>query len=567
MNPVLLLAKNHVRTLVRSRATVLTVLAVPLILLLIAGFVFDTNSLNRVRVGVWSSSASELSESIISTIQQESVTVHQYDTQEECVDAVKQGDQQACLAFVGTFARGASNTLNLYIDPSRTTLMYPLLQSLESALAIRSDELGKDLATSVVTALQAIRETVELRKGSIVTLTTSINGAGHSIGQLATSITPANVSLNASLASEVVAAGASHTQQVDQFLNATAALAEDLADQLEAVDFALNASTLSNTSKQSLRSQVANASAFVDDLVDEANVTTADLAVVNLTGTLEGIAAKLAATKAQIDAVAAVQGSLAANLHAVKSKLDASLLTVAELQKGFNDITAALEGVTVTDPDAIAAPVKTVILPVTSETNYRTYAFPFLMVIVLLFSGLLVPPLLMLAEQSSPAALRVSLLPIKPIVKLQAFFLASLAILGAQSVLMLIVAGLFLQVFVGLLPALLVLLVISAVMTLIGMLVGLLVSRELLAVLTSILIGVVLLVLSDFIIPLDTLPRWFSALAQLNPAVIGGEAIRSSLLFGDWGSLLSVGALIIVAGVLAVVLLVVGHALPRKQVR
>ncbi len=567
MKPLLILAKNHVRTLLRSRATVLTVLAVPLALLLIAGFVFDTSSLHRVRVGVWSSSASELSESIISTIQQEGVTIHQYNTQDECVDAVKQGDQHACLAFIGTFARGASNTLHLYVDPSRTSLMHPLLQALESALAIRADEVGKDLATTVVSALQKIRDTVELRKGAVITLTTSINGAGHSVGQLATAITPANTTLDATIASDIDLAGTQHTQQVEELLNATTELAEDLQDQLEAVDFAINSSTLSNTSKQSLRAQVANATVLAEDLLDEANITTSDLTVVNLTGKIDSLVAKLATTKASIDAIAAVQGSLAANLHAIKSKLDASLLTIAELQKAFNDITAALESVTVTDPDAIAAPVKTVIMPVTSETNYRTYAFPFLMVIVLLFSGLLVPPLLMISEQSSPAALRAALLPIKPIVKLQAFFLASIAILGAQSLLMLIVAGLFLQVWAGLLPALIVLLVVSAVVILIGMLIGMLVSRELLAVLTSIILGVIMLVLSDFIIPLDTLPRWFSVLAQLNPAVIGGEAIRTSLLFGDWGSLLSVGALIIVGGVLAVIILVLGHAIPQLRKR
>ncbi len=552
MSSVTLLVKHHLRMLFRSRATLVVSLVIPLLLLFLAGFAFDATNVQRVKVGVWASTSTDLTESIIAKLQQNSVTVHQYEDEASCIAAVKEGAQHACLAFVGTFVVGASNVMRLHVDPSRITLLSSVLDSVNANVGLRSSDVGNQLAKSLVDALQKIRDTVDLRKDSVVSLTTQVNGAGNTLVQLSDSIASPNATLDLTAAEDANLAGISYDQETAGLMNRTLVLTSSLFDQLEAVDAAINASTLSNTSKTALRSQVLNASQLVDDVVDEVNASRADLNTLNLTTRLNEVLAGLTATKASIDEVATLQGTIESSLTSVKARLDASLITIAEIQKAFNAIQLALDSVTITDPEAITSPVKTTIVPVTSDANYRNYAFPLLMVIVLLFTGLLIPPILMLTERSSPAALRALLAPISAMVPLQAYFLASLVVLAVQSALMTLVVTFFLGSWIGAPLALIALIVVSAVFILMGMIVGLLVRRELTAVLVSIIFGVILLFLSDFIIPLDVLPQGIAIIAKINPAVIGGAIVRTSMLFGSWGSnLLDVGALLVWVFVLA----------------
>lgn len=550
------IVKNQLQVLLRSRAALAVMIVAPLLLLFIGGIVFDTTSVYRVNVGVWSESPTALSESLIGALESSQFNVKEYPSEDECSRAVKRGDEHACLALPGTFVSGAKNTVRFYVDPSRATLVASILDAVETKISTRASDVSMELAQSLVGALQSIRNTVSERKDTIVTLTTQVNTASQSAAALSESVGAPNTTLDLQSAGLTNASASASLLEFSglELANQTLELIADVQDAIVDADAALNATNVTNSSKAAIRSGLLNASSAADDVVGVVNDSSAAMVSANVTGAMQVLEARLTETKLNIDKVSALQSSLSGSLGVVKSKLDGALLSIAGLQKGFNDIEAALNSITVIDAAAISSPITTQIVPVTRENTYVNYAFPFLMVIVLLFSGLLVAPIVVLTERHSQAAFRTFLSPVKERVFAQATFISCFIVLSVQALLMLLVAAFFFNFWAGLPVLIVTLAILSALFILLGIIIGSLVPKELTAVLTSVVVGLVLLFLSDFIVPLDALPRWLSVLASLNPVAIGGSLVRNALLFGGVGfsdNLLALGGLVILGGGLA----------------
>lgn len=553
---MLTIVKNQLQVLLRSRAALAVMILAPFLLLFIGGLVFDTTSVYRVRVGVWSEAPTALSESVIGALESTRFKVKEYPSEVGCSESVQRGDEHACLVLPGSFVAGAKNTVRFYVDPSRATLVSAVLDAVQSKIGERSTDLSAELAQSLVMALQSIRGTVAEKKDTMVALTTQVNTASQSAATLADAVGAPNTTLDlqaVGLSNATASAAALELSSVE-LANQTLELMVEVQAAIKDADAALNATNVTNSSKAAVRSGLTNASRAVTDVVSLVNDSSAVFSSVNVTGAMAALEARLTETKANIDKVSSVQSSLSGSLTIIKSKLDGALLSIASVQKAFNDIEAALNAVTVTDVAVISSPITTQIVPVTREATYVNYAFPFLMVVVLLFSGLLVPPIVILTERHSQAAFRTFLAPVKEHVFARATFLTCFLVLSAQALLMLVVAAFFFNFWAGLPVLIVALAVLSAVFILIGIIIGSLVPKELTAVLTSVIVGLVLLFLSDFIVPLDALPHWLSVFTSLNPVAIGGSLVRNALLFGGVGfsaNILEVAGLVILGGALA----------------
>ena len=135
----------------------------------------------------------------------------------------------------------------------------------------------------------------------------------------------------------------------------------------------------------------------------------------------------------------------------------------------------------------------------------------------------------------SSADYRTFLVPLRDLHLMSGVFLSCLTVLAAQVILMLLVALYFFKTFASIPILVISLLVLSSLFILIGMLVGYSLHKESYAILGSVLIATVLMFVSDFIVPLDVLPRTLSLVAELNPMVIGGDIVRLALLFTGIG--------------------------------
>src|SRR3989344_8325323 len=99
MSKLLEIIKKNIKLLIRSRSSALIVLFGPLVLMLLIGLAFNTSSLFDIKIGTYSSSYSELSNSIVNVLKDEQFKVTEVENEQKCVDMIKTGELHVCTIF------------------------------------------------------------------------------------------------------------------------------------------------------------------------------------------------------------------------------------------------------------------------------------------------------------------------------------------------------------------------------------------------------------------------------------------------------------------------------------
>ena len=175
MKSLLSIIERNIRIFARSKISTFIVLIAPIILVILVGTAFSSDSLSNVRLGVYSSSYNELSNSIISGFEGKEFTIERIDSEESCVNSLKEGDVQACIIFPGDLsAEGNSQPVSFYVDNSRVNLAYSLINEVNTKISAKGSELGVAMVEILVGALEKARESLPIQKTDV---DSSINSA------------------------------------------------------------------------------------------------------------------------------------------------------------------------------------------------------------------------------------------------------------------------------------------------------------------------------------------------------------------------------------------------------
>src|SRR3989344_2132921 len=111
MSKLIEVIKKNLRLLIRSKSSALIVLAGPLLVILLISMAFNTSSLYDIKIGTYSDAYSDLSNSIISQLDQDEFKIVKIDTQEGCINSVKSGDIHVCSVFPANLDVGTSENI------------------------------------------------------------------------------------------------------------------------------------------------------------------------------------------------------------------------------------------------------------------------------------------------------------------------------------------------------------------------------------------------------------------------------------------------------------------------
>jgi len=156
--------KKNFRLLLRSKTSALIVLVGPSILMLLIGFAFNTTSLFDIKIGTYSSSYSELSDSITQKLQDEQFRVIKINSEEECINMVKSGDVHVCTIFPANLNIQTSDKIIFYVDHSRLNFVYIILDRISSKIATRSTELSTALTNRLLTSITNVDAKLDANK-------------------------------------------------------------------------------------------------------------------------------------------------------------------------------------------------------------------------------------------------------------------------------------------------------------------------------------------------------------------------------------------------------------------
>ena len=269
--------KKNFRLLLRSRTSALIVLIGPLILMLLIGFAFNTTSLFDIKIGTYSSGYSELSDSIITKLQDDQFRVTKVDSEDDCINMVKSGDVHVCTVFPANLNIKTSDKITFYVDKSRLNFVYIILDRISSKIATKSTELSTALTNRLLTSLNNANTKLDSSKVISSDLESSqgkVSEVSSNLAGLDTSTTSANFS---KLKTEIDASNLSSSveENLKDLVKSVEASYDDMSSKILAIGAIKDSSTKSlNEVKETLSGNIEDAKAIeksVKEIKDDIN--------------------------------------------------------------------------------------------------------------------------------------------------------------------------------------------------------------------------------------------------------------------------------------------------------
>ncbi len=557
---LLVLVQKNLKLLVRARASALVVILGPMLVIFLAGLAFDNTNLYAVRIGTYSESYNDLSNSFVDKLLEKQFQVTRYPSEDLCIKGIRRGELHTCITFAPDFAigRNGSNDVKFSVDYSQINLVWTILNVMTTSVSARSAELSRNLTGVLLYALDFTKRAVADRKQTLVSLTTQNDEIGQRVANIQAELSEVELSIepgefgitNLSSSKTVVKHWVDNSLSLGQQALAEAQHFIDAADELARGSSA--GSTIGADLTAALQKSVDDIGVLRDNLEKTNTIVQAEYAQLN--SLIDHIAGRITQTKSQVDIAASARVFSLDELNLITKLLDQALLNVLLLQKSLTEIDKVIGSIEITDPEAIVQPVKTTIVPVVAERSYLNYLFPTLIALIVLFTALFLAPTLILFERNSPAHFRNFMTPTSDLVFMGSVFVTTALLLVVQLVIILAIASIFFtQILNAFAYTAFVLALFISFCVFAGMIIGYLFATEQTAMLASLAVGSLLLFVSDIIIPLETMPAILMRLAELNPLVVASDLLRRAILFD--ATLGELGGGIFVLGMFTVIAL------------
>jgi ABC-2 type transport system permease protein len=455
MNRIFEIVKKNWKLLIRSKTSALIVLVGPLLLMLLFGLAFNSSSLFDIKIGTYSDTYSDLSNSINVQLEDDEFSVIHMNNEEICKDSVRKGDIHVCVVYPDNLNVQSSESVIFYVDKTRMNLVYIVINSISQKLSVKSSELSTALTTTLVNAVDSIQSSVSDNQESVQELSVNLNDA----------------------------------------LSKVNSAKSDLSN--------IDMPNLSNIDTVNLS----------DDLVDDIND-----AKIKITAFLSA--------KEQIDSA----------LENAQTSLGIGLENTQSVQNVVSDINNNIGGIQIKEVANIVNPIKTEVKAVISESSHLAVSFPSVFMLVLLFAGVFISSTVVISEKTSKAFFRNFVTPTSDLFFIIGDYLSNLSILLLQG---LVIFGVMLYVTKtaltqdSIINLVVIFVLVSTVFVLLGSLIGYLFKNEETANIASISISFLLILFSNLILPIETLPVAIRKIVNFNPVMLGESALRRILLFQE----------------------------------
>jgi len=574
---IISLVKKNVRVLLRARRSALIVILGPMLIVFLAGLAFDNTNLFAVEIGTYSENYNDVSNSFIERLSQKQFKVTRFPTEKDCTQGVLTGEVHTCVVFSPDFtiAKSESNEITFHVDYSKINLVWSILNLMTTRVVSQSAELSRNLTAVLINAVEFTSQQIKDRKPTLVDLTAANDEIGRRLTDVSVRLEEVDLGFDpqAFLIKDLQSQKRKVKHWVDNSLNLGKQSLKKAKSHINAVDGRVRGSNLPGNAKTALIETLKSTLKDIETL--EGRLSTSEELVLQENKAFEELVSKVVGkitqTKSQIDLVEKERDFTILEIRTIKQLLDSSLKNMLNVQRTFNNIESVIGAIQVKDPEAIAQPIVTNIKPVISEQTYLNYLFPILIVIIIMFTAILLAPTLILLERNSTASFRNFMVPVKPFAFVMAIFVSCFFVLFLQVILILSIASIFFsaQILGEFFTTLIVLIVLISVFILAGMSLGYLFRSEETATLAAISVGSLFLFLSDVIVPIEGMPAYLRAIAEFNPIVIGGDLLRSSILYdiGITGLAGKILLLIIYAAVLCFICLYLYYSSQKRKLK
>lgn len=540
MSSIIKIIQKNLKLLIRSKASALIVILGPLLLIFLAGIAFDTSNTYNIDLGVFSKDYSNVTNSLISKLSENEFVINKFNDEPDCIENIKQGRIDACIVFPQnmSFETGKKNEIIFHIDYSKMNLVYVILDIITSTVYATETEVSRDLTAVLLEKLEFTKTQINEKRATISSIKLDLESLKSNTEGIKSDLEDMDLSISKDIfkVNEIKDKNTEVKDGVYSFRTDTETRLGEINESMSQLKIRIDKLNLtSNSTINHLMSPINSMEANLGGIKFKLGtiIGTADTNYESMNSLISGFADNLDTLELNLNRATNTKSNTISILNSMIQALDQSLNNINIIESMFNDIEQNIAQIRVTSAEEIAKPITTTIKPVTSERTQLNYLFPSLMVLVIMFISILLSTTIIMMEKHSPAYFRNFITPTKDIIFILANYLTSILIVMTQTVIILIVSSLFFktQIFANIWMIIFALMIITSFFTLVGLIIGYLFNSEETATLGSISIGTIFLLLSNMILPLESMPRYVFELARFNPFVISESLLRRIILF------------------------------------
>ena len=452
-----------------------------------------------------------------------------------------------------------SEEIIFYADFSKINLVYTVINNVMNKLSKRSDEISLDLTTILLQKINNIEKEIESKRGYLKDLENENSKIAERIESLSYSINTMNLSFDRNDFDLEKLKNESNKislklKAYDEAFN----LSEEMIDRIKISVENLN----SSESESEIKEQVKEKEEKLRNISVILKNNTA-----NMNASIEKVIKAVDNNQVKITNAASAKKQIKNDITELVYSISSIKKNMDYLDQGFNNIEDNIKSISVNDANIIVNPITAKIQPVTVEKTHLNFAFPILLSLILMFVSILLSTIIVLSEKNSAAHFRNFITPTKDIIFLIGNYFTVLLIVIFQIVVVMFVSLKYLDISInnfGLLV--LVIILCSTFFIFLGMLIGYLFKSEETGVIGSISAGTIMLLLSNVILPLESMPQYLLNIAELNPFIITNKLITAVLIFNFGSDKISANVIILaIYSLIAFSLIMIMQKLHRKD--
>ncbi|MEK6934650.1 MAG: ABC transporter permease [Nanoarchaeota archaeon] len=182
-----IIVKNF-KLIARSKTSSLIVLLGPLLIIALVGTAYNTSNIYDIRIGAYSPSYSELSNSILGTIG-EQFSIIKLDSKEDCIAGLKSSQLHVCAIIPENLGVGSPDPIDFHVDQSRVNLVWIVIDAINTEVGEKKSELSLELTSAILNVLDDARIKIEDKKSTLVSVSETnkeilgnVEGLSESLG-------------------------------------------------------------------------------------------------------------------------------------------------------------------------------------------------------------------------------------------------------------------------------------------------------------------------------------------------------------------------------------------------
>lgn len=472
MRKILEIIKKNFKVLMRSKVSAAVIVLGPLVLMLLVGSAFNTSNIYDIRIATYSDSYSQLSNELVDLLSDQQFKVNKVDTQEICIESVKQAENHVCIVFPKDLNVNAEGEIAFYVDQSRVNLIWVVIDAIGEKVSVKSEQISQELTEVLVDNLDQARSVLGEKKSVLKNLTSDSADAETKLNTIKDDLGALNLSSNITNMSTI-------ENEIGKLRNETGGNFDEL-DSLFGI----------------LRRQI--------------------------TQTIE-----------RLETTTNVIKSKTVELEGLRATVSSNTIALRDVKDAVNDIVSDISAIEVTDVESIVSPIKTKVEPVSTDKTHLSFLFPALLVLIIMFVSILLASTVVIKEKLSKAFFRNYITPTSSLTFIFGTFLTNILIVAVQLFILFVVIGIFFQrdVITTLANASFLLLLIATIFIFIGMIIGYIFNSEETATLGAIAVGSIFLIFSNTILPIESIPVAWRQIFQFNPFILSEGILKKIIIF------------------------------------